>query len=121
MKDWLNGLFLLGVVILIGFICYDLLFSPPTVQQGVVTELLFVPAKAVASYTPLVGRKIGDHSIVVAREEQWIAAVQKEDELVQVHCTKEHYEQLNVGDTLQFKKYEGQVFHIKYFAHYEDH
>jgi len=122
MKDWIYGLFLLAVLGLAIFVVYDLLFSPPTVQKGVVTELLFVPGKAVSTYTPFQGRRIGDHAIVVARQEQWIAAVRQEsDDMLQVHCTKDHFENLKVGDTLMFKKYEVQHFHIKYFAHYEDH
>jgi hypothetical protein len=122
MKAWLYGLVLLVGVGLVSFIFFDLLLSPPIAKTGVITELIYVPGKAVAAYTPFQGRKIGDHAIVVAREEQWIAVVRPEDnQMIQVHCTKEHYEQLKVGDPLQFKKYEGQIFHIRYFAHYEDH
>lgn len=122
MKAWLNGLLLLAAVFLLGFIVYDLLFSPPTVEEGVVTELIYVPSRNIATYTPHQGRRIGDHAIVVAREEQWIAAVLASDsDSIQVHCTQAHYNRLKVGDRLQYKKYEGQVFHIRYFAHYEDH
>jgi hypothetical protein len=121
MKGWVYGLALLAIVFLLGFVVSDLLFSAPTVQQGTIVELIFVPGRNVATYTPSAGRKIGDHSIVVAREEQYIAAVVSEGDSLQVHCTKDHYAKLKVGEQLQFKKYDGQVFHIRYFAHYEDH
>jgi hypothetical protein len=122
MKGWFYGILLVAAVGLLTFVMYDLLFSPPIVQEGVIVELIYVPGKNVATYTPFRAHKIGDHAIVVAREEQWIAAVlTNTSDSLQVHCTKEHYDNLKVGDPLRFKKYEGQVFHIRYFAHYEDH
>jgi hypothetical protein len=122
MKGWLYGLFLLVVLGLLTFVVYDLLFSPPTLQEGTITELVNVPSKMVSTYTPHRGRRIGDHAISVEREEQWIAIVDHDTEgPIQVHCTREHFDQLKVGDRLPFKKYEGQHFHIRYFAHYEDH
>ncbi len=122
MKGWLYGLFLFVVLGLLTFIVYDLLFSPPTLQEGTITELVNVPSKIVSTYTPHQGRKIGDHAISVQREEQWIALVNLEaDGPVQVHCTQDHFNRLKIGERLKFKKYEGQHFHIRYFAHYEDH
>ena len=103
------------------FVGWDVLFSKPTLRQGIVKELLYVPSKTVTAYTPMNGRRIGNHPITAAKQEQWIAVVRNDNEDYQVHCTAEHYNLLKVGDTLQYKKYEGEVFHIRYFAHYEDH
>jgi hypothetical protein len=103
------------------YVAWDILTSRPTTKQGIVTELLYIPPKTVSAYTPMSGRKIGNHPITVAKQEQWIALVRNDNEAYQVHCTAEHYGLLKVGDTLLYKKYEGEVFHIRYFAHYEDH
>jgi hypothetical protein len=107
---------------LLVWISWDILFSPPTMQEGKIKELLFIEGRNVATYTPYQGRKVGDHAIVVAKDEQYIAIVTGENnEDFQVHCTKEHFDHLKVGDNIKYKKYEGQTFHIRYFAHYEDH
>ncbi len=120
----MKALLYIGAVVLLGafmfFIGWDILTSAPTMQEGTITELLYMPPKAVASYTPISGRKIGNHPVVTAKKEQWIAVVRNESGDFQVHCTEEHYRQLKVGDVLKYKKYEGEVFHIRYFAHYED-
>lgn len=115
----------IGTIALFGalmiFIAWDILTSAPTLQEGTITELFNIPPKAVASYTPIGGRKIGNHPVVTAKQEQWVAVVRNESGDFQVHCTEEHYRQLKVGDVLKYKKYEGEIFHIRYFAHYEDH
>jgi len=122
MKTLLYGVILFCATGGLVWISWDILFSPPTTQEGTVKELLFIDGRNVAAYTPYQGRKVGDHAIVVAKDEQYIAIVTSDnDEDFQVHCTKEHYDQLKVGDKLKYKKYEGQTFHIRYFAHYEDH
>jgi hypothetical protein len=122
MKSLTWGVVLFACAGLLAWVCYDLLFSKPTTQVGVIKELLYIEGKNVATYTPYQGRKVGDHAIVVAQNHQHIAIVDGSDgKPYQVHCTPEHYEQLKVGDQLTYKRYEGEVFHIKYFAHYEDH
>jgi hypothetical protein len=121
MKALLYGTILFCVAGLLAWISWDILFSPPTTQEGTISELLFIEAKNVATYTPYQGRKVGDHAIVVAKDDQYIAVVRGDDgKDFQVHCTADHYKQLKVGDKLKYKKYEGQTFHIRYFAHYED-
>lgn len=121
MRSAFWGILVFGGAFLLCFIAYDILFSEPQTLEGTVSELIYVPGKTVATYTPYVGRKIGDHTVVGARDPQWIAVVTRDREDYQVHCTAEHYKQLAVGDTLKFKQYEGEVFHIHYFAHSEDH
>jgi hypothetical protein len=103
------------------FIGWDILVSAPTLQEGTIQELHYIPPKAIATYTPIIGRHIGNQPVVSAKGEQWIAVVRNGDGDYQVHCSKEHYSQLKVGDVLRYKKYEGEHFHIRYFAHYEDH
>jgi hypothetical protein len=122
MKAWIFGIVVFSAAGLLLWIMWDVLASPPTMQEGTVTELLFIDSHDVASYTPYSGRKIGDQAIVVVKDAQYIAVV-KDDKgnHFQVHCTKEHYDQLAVGDKLKYKRYEGKMFHIRYFAHYEDH
>lgn len=122
MKALFYGVLVFGAAGILIWIMSDILFSPPTTQEGTIKELLFIKGHNVATYTPYQGRKVGDHAIVVAKDEQYIAIVTTTTgEDFQVHCTKEHYDRLNVGDKLKYKKYEGQTFHIRYFAHYEDH
>ena len=122
MKAVLYGTILFCFAGILAWISWDILFSPPTTQDGTITELLVIEGKNVATYTPNQGRKVGDHAIVVSKDEQYIAVVRGDDgNDFQVHCTEEHYKQLKVGDKLKYKKYEGQTFHIRYFAHYEDH
>jgi hypothetical protein len=121
MKALFYGILTFGAAGLLVWISWDILFSAPTMQQGTVKELLFIDGHNVAAYTPYQGRKVGDHAIVVAKDAQYIAIVTSPaGEDFQVHCTKEHYDQLKVGDNIKYKKYEGQTFHIRYFAHYED-
>jgi len=121
----MRGYFYIGAVVFFGalmvFVGWDILTSPPTLQEGVITELFNIPPKAVATYTPMNGRKIGNHPVVTAKQEQWVAVVRNEQGDYQVHCTEEHFRQLKVGNVLRYKKYEGEIFHIRYFAHYEDH
>lgn len=122
MKAFLYGAILFIFAGVLIWIASDILFSPPTTQEGTIKELLFIEGHNVATYTPYQGRKVGDHAIVVASDAQYIAIVTNDNgEDSQVHCAKDHYEQLKVGDRLKYKKYEGQTFHIRYFAHNEDH
>lgn len=122
MKALIYGTILFCAAGLLLWISWDILVSPPTTQVGTIKELLFIEGKNVAAYTPYQGRKVGDHAIVVAKDKQYIAIVTSSTgEEFQVHCTEEHFNQLAVGDKLEYKKYEGQTFHIRYFAHYEDH
>jgi hypothetical protein len=121
MKAVFYGVLIFASAGVLLWITEDILFSPPTTQEATITELLFIEGHNVATYTPYNGRKVGDHAIVIAKDAQYIAIVENDkSEPFQVHCTKEHFDKLKVGDRLKYKKYEGQTFHIRYFAHYED-
>jgi hypothetical protein len=122
MKALFYGVLIFAAAGIMLWITEDILFSAPTTQEGTIKELLFIEGHNVASYTPYNGRKVGDHAIVVVKEAQYIAIVENDNgDPFQVHCTKDHFNTLAVGDRLKYKKYEGQTFHIRYFAHYEDH
>jgi hypothetical protein len=65
--------------------------------------------------------KSHDYLVTSQKEEQWIAFVKTGDgQILKVNCHIHHYEQTQVGDTLQFKEYTGEIFHIDYFIHNEE-
>ncbi len=100
---------------------YDLLFSAPDHRQGTIIEKIFVPARSVTGAAPYGGVKRGIYSITTQQEEQWIALVRMENgEILKVHCLPGHYQAKKVGDVIHFKKYEGKLLHIEYFAHNEE-
>jgi len=52
---------------------------------------------------------------------QWVAIVKADDgDTIKVHCNSAHFEVTNIGDTLRFKEYKGDVFGIDYLAHSEE-
>lgn len=107
--------FLIG---LFGLFLFDLLFSAPDHSKGVVIEKIFVPASSVTGAGG--GMRRGNYSITSQKEEQWIAVVKMENgDTLRVHCHPDHYKAKNVGDVIHFKKYEGKLLHIEYFAHNE--
>lgn len=105
----------------ITLLLYDLLFSKPDHLEGVVIEKIFIPGKTATGDTPYGGVRRGNYTITVQQEEQWIAIVKMKDgSLASVHCHANHYKAKNVGDVIHFRKYEGKLFHIKFFAHNEE-
>jgi len=109
--------FLVG---LLGLFLYDLLFSAPDHRTGVVIEKIFVPASSVTG-SGVGSMRRGNYSVTSQKEEQWIAVVKMENgDTLRVHCHPGHYKAKNVGDVIHFKKYEGKLLHIEYFAHNEE-
>lgn len=109
-------------VIVSTLIVYDLLFSKPDLQEGVILEKTFIPGRPGMGDTPYAGARRGNFFVTVHRDDQWIALIKtKNGETLQVHCLLEHYQTKNVGDTILFKRYEGNLTHIKYFAHNEEY
>lgn len=50
-----------------------------------------------------------------------VAIVKTDDnDTLKVHCPMDHYETKAVGDVMHFKKYDGHLVHIEYFAHNEE-
>jgi hypothetical protein len=115
--SWVVALAVLAGILLFA---YDLLFSKPGHLKGTVVEKIYVPSYSVSS-----GRygsiRRGNYAINTVKEEQWIAVVKLDTgDTLTVHCHVSHYENTNVGDVISFNKYEGHLFHIKYFAHNEE-
>ncbi len=120
-KSYIPGGILILVIAGLVFFAYDLLFSKPEHLEGMILEKIFVPAHASSGVTPYGGVRRSAYSITTHKEDQWIAIVKMENgDTLQVHCMSKHYRTKNVGDAIHFKKYEGQHFHIKYFAHSEE-
>jgi hypothetical protein len=104
-------------------IVYDVLFSKPLVMRGVVVDKIHVAEKSQSAQniTPYMKYKSHDYIITSQKEEQWIAFVKTDDgKILKVNCHVHHYEQTQLGDTLQFKEYTGEIFHIDYFSHNEE-
>lgn len=104
-------------------IVYDVLFSKPLVMQGVVVDKVHVAEKSQSAQniTPYMKYKSHDYIITAQKEAQWIAFVKTDDgKILKVNCHVHHYEQTALGDTLQFKEYTGDIFHIDYFSHNEE-
>ena len=114
---------LVAIVAIPGAIVYDVLFSKPLVMQGVVVDKIHVPEKSQSAQniTPYMKYKSHDYIVTSQKEEQWIAFVKTEEgQILKVNCHVHHYEQTQLGDTLRFKEYTGDVFHIDYFSHNEE-
>lgn len=116
------GYSIIGLIaVLFILITYDLLFTKPDHLNGIVVEKIYVPARSVTGATPYGGVKRGNYSITAQHDEQWIALVRMQNgDTVKVHCLPDHYKTRNVGDLIHFKKYEGKLLHIEYFAHNEE-
>ena len=113
---------LLVLVVASTFIVYDLLFSKPDLQEGVILEKVFIPGTPGTGDTPYGGVRRGNFFVTVHKDDQWIALVKTKDgEKLQVHCMLEHYQSKNIGDVIHFKRYEGHLTHIEYFAHNEEY
>jgi hypothetical protein len=113
---------LIVAVIASTLIVYDLLFSKPELQEGVILEKTFIPGTPVTGDTPYGGVRRGNFFVTVHKDDQWIALVKTNDgKKMQVHCLLNHYQTKNVGDVILFKRYEGKFTHIEYFAHNEEY
>ena len=116
----------IAVIIIVAIptaIVYDVLFSKPLVMQGVVVDKIHVAEKSQSAQniTPYMKYKSHDYIITTQKEAQWIAFVKTDDgKILKVNCHVHHYEQTALGDTLQFKEYTGDIFHIDYFSHNEE-
>jgi hypothetical protein len=114
---------LIVIVGALAAIVYDVLFTPPLVMRGVIVDKIYVPSSTATGQNILPYMKYKSHDYIVTsqKEEQWIAFVKTDDgNILKVNCHIHHYEQTQLGDTLQFKEYTGEVFHIDYFSHNEE-
>ena len=104
-------------------ITYDVLFSKPLVMSGVIVDKVHVPSKkeTAQNVMPYMRYKSYDYVVTAQQEEQWIAFVETQDgQILKVNCHIHHFDQTQIGDTLRFKEYTGEIFHIDYFAHNEE-
>jgi hypothetical protein len=121
-----SGLLFTGILVIIGFIgfvVYDVLFSKPLILKGVIVEKIYVPAKnATGPHVLPYGKyRSYDHTITTEKHDQWIAFVKIDDgSVLKVNCHSNHYVVKQVGDTLHFKEYTGEVLGIDYFSHNEE-
>jgi len=121
-----TGITFLGITALIGvigFITYDVLFSKPLIMQGVIVEKIYVPSKNAASQSILPYGKFRsyDYTITAEKHDQWIAFVKIDaGKVLKVNCRTDHYSIKQVGDTLHFKEYTGELLGIDYFSHNEE-
>jgi len=114
---------LVVIVAVPGAIAYDVLFSKPIIMQGVVVDKIHVPKESQSgqTITPYMKYKSYDYIVTSQKEEQWIAFVKTDEgQILKVNCHIHHYEQTQLGDTLRFKEYTGDIFHIDYFSHNEE-
>lgn len=120
MKISIPAILILVLTIAAGVVTFDLLFSKPDHQQGVILEKIFVPGKMVTGDTPYASKR-SRYFVTHQKEDQWVAIVKTEDgDTLKVHCPMDHYETKKVGDRMHFKKYDGHLVHIDYFAHNEE-
>jgi hypothetical protein len=114
---------LVAIVGILAVVVYDVLFSKPLVMTGVIIDKVHMPSKEESGQNimPYMRYKSYDYIVTAQKEEQWIAFVKTPDgEILKVNCHIHHYEQTLVGDTLRFKEYTGEIFHIDYFSHNEE-
>ncbi len=119
----LKILALSAILVTIGAIVYDVLFSKPRIMQGIIVDKVHMPQKSQSGQNimPYMKYKSYDYIVTSQKEEQWIAFVKTQDgQILKVNCHIHHYEQTQVGDTLRFKEYTGEIFHIDYFSHNEE-
>lgn len=105
---------------IVGFLVSDLLFAEPDHQAGVIIEKIFVPGKLVSGDTPYGGVKRSKYFVTHQKQDQWVAIVVINNDTIKVHCHPDHYKVKEVGEVIHFKKYDGHLVHIDYFAHNEE-
>ena len=121
-----SGILFIGIIAalgMIGFVAYDVLFSKPLILKGVIVEKIFVPSKNTAGrhVLPYGKYRSYDYTVTAEKHEQWIAFVKTADgNVLKVNCHSDHYEIKQIGDTLHFKEYKGELLHIDYFSHNEE-
>ena len=120
MKNVLVGVAIVIATGIVGFLVSDLLFSTPEHEQGVIIEKIFVPGKSVTGDTPYGGVKRSKYFVTHQKQDQWVAIVVVNNDTIKVHCHPDHYKLKEVGEVIHFKKYDGHLVHIDYFAHNEE-
>lgn len=117
------GLLLSGLAIVF-VILFDQLFSQPTLHQGVIIEKIEVPRKGTVAgphISPYGGKRTYKYIITAEKYHQWIALVRSDsNDTLKVHCSSDHFSSKEIGDTILFKEYEGDLLKIDYLIHSEE-
>jgi hypothetical protein len=122
-KTALKFLAIFGMVVAVALVVYDVLFSKPLIMQGIIVEKVYMPHEnnSAQNVLPYSKYKSRDYMVTAQQHEQWVAFVKLEDDqILKVHCHTDHFGQKQIGDTLHFKEYTGELFGIDYFAHNEE-
>src|SRR6218665_1300518 len=108
------------MTLVMGVFTYDLLFSEPDHQQGVIIEKIFVAGRLSTGDTPYASKR-SRYFVTHQKEDQWVAIVRTEEgDTLKVHCNMDHYQTKEVGDVMHFKRYDGELVHVSYLAHNEE-
>lgn len=114
---------LAGVIVSFVLLGYDIFFSKPLLMKGIVVDKVYMPQKNSSGQNvlPYMRYKSYDYVVSTEKHEQWIAFVKTEDgQVLKVNCHSHHYDHKQIGDTLHFKEYVGDIFGIDYFSHNEE-
>lgn len=114
---------LLAALMIIFAVFYDQLFSKPKVHMGIIIEKIEVPKNKVAGphVLPYGGSKSYKYMITAEKYHQWIALVKSDDnDTLKVHCSSDHFFNRDIGDTILFKEYKGDLLKIDYLIHSEE-
>lgn len=122
-----SNLSVIGIVVLLflgAIIVYNILYLKDNgLLFGVVVDKLYVPSKYVSNSNKLsfTQYKSRDYLIATESHEQWMALVKAPSgEILKIHCDSAHYRIKQVGDTLHFKKYTGEILGIEYLSFYQE-
>jgi hypothetical protein len=115
----------IGFIAVLAFGFYltkSILFPNHTLQNGIVLDKLYVPSSHASSGNALSFHhyKARDYTVTATAKEQWLALVNTSSGKVMVHCDSLHYKIKEVGDTLHFTKYSGEILGIEYLSYYEE-
>lgn len=115
----------IGFIAVLAFGVYltkSILFPNHTLQKGIVLDKLYVPSSHAAGGNALSFHhyKARDYTVTATAHEQWLALVNTTTGKVMVHCDSMHYRVKDVGDTLHFTKYSGEIMGIEYLSYYEE-
>lgn len=113
----------ISAVIICAIFLYDLMLAAPQPLKGVIVDKVYVAKQNISatSIMPNMRYKQKDYLVSALQHDQWLALVETEDgRIFKVNCHEDHYNDKQVGDTLHFKEYAGDIMGIDYFAHGEE-
>lgn len=114
---------LLAALAVIVVVFYDQLFSKPKIHQGIIIDKIEIPKNKVAGLhvLPYGGSRSYKYTISSEKYHQWIALVKSDDnDTLKVHCSSDHFFNRDIGDTILFKEYKGDLLKIDYLIHSEE-